>query len=257
MRSARAEPRSGEAHSPKAAASSSASGVLRADQERLQVVQVEHQPRHVLEQHVEEEREPLRRVVAGEAVHLLDDLLPLEAEPLSAVLQELADQGLGAVRPLLGLLAPEGERAPPSSPRRSMGSTWKASVLLPRPPSPWKTKTRSPSRIFRRTRCSSAAAADEAGGQHAPVADSVKVRRRAVLVRAHSRRGGEAQRVVRPAVVEDELRPGEGMGVAHCPGVLGDRIGAARTARLQIAVCGGQSSAQKGDASASRAWRTA
>ena len=83
--------------------------VARADQEGFEVVEIDDQALDVPQERAEEAFKPLRRIVAREPVHLPDDLIPAGAEPFAAILQELADEGLGdPAGMLLGVLAPQG-----------------------------------------------------------------------------------------------------------------------------------------------------
>ena len=56
---------------------------------------------------MEEQERTLRWVVARRLVDLLDDALPVEAESLAAIGQELPDQGFRLIRLALDLLTPE------------------------------------------------------------------------------------------------------------------------------------------------------
>ena len=169
-------------------------------------------------QRLKEGGEPPGRVISGRAIDVLDDSLPVEPEALAAKLRELADEGLGdrvgTLGVLLGVLAPEEavrllggfEQRQHVDRERGLAQAAQAleheHAIAPPDSLPEPVQVGAP--------------ADEAGRQDAPGADILE---RAVedVLRASppARRDRAAEGEIRPAMIEDQLRPGERVRVAR------------------------------------------
>ena len=184
-------------------------GADRSDEERFEVVEIERDGGDLLEQFGQEVLETQGGVFLGRAVDLLDDALPVGAELGATIVQQLADEVLGGVVDLLGLLTPQSADLRGAQQRQGVESEGRlaepAESLEDQHPGAFAQSAPNPMQF--RT------ATDEAGFETLAVSLAYEGPLQLGPDAAHRVAGGGlAEWVVGTAMVEDQLGPAERVG---------------------------------------------